>query len=60
MANALSEFLNMEKISHPYVIQYLHLNNLTATNIKVHLDSTLGEPALSFTTIKIGWINEAV
>ena len=36
----------MEKIGHRYVIQYFHLN------IKTKLGFTLGESALSLTTIK--------
>ena len=55
--NALSEFVNMEKIGHRYVIQYFHLKGLSPTNIKAELDSTLGESALSFTTIKY-WVAE--
>ena len=50
--NALSEFVNMEKISDRYVTQYFHLKGLSPTNIKAELDSTLGEFAPSFTTIK--------
>jgi len=55
--NALSKFINMEKIGHRYVIQYFHLKGLTPTNIKAELDSTLGESAPSFTTIKY-WVAE--
>lgn len=55
--NALSEFVNMEKISHRYVIQYFHLKGLSPTNIKAELDSTLGESAPSFTTVKY-WVAE--
>ena len=47
----------MEKIGHRYVIQYFHLKGLTPTNIKTELDSTLGESAPSFTTIKY-WVAE--
>jgi len=55
--NALSEFVNMEKIGHRYVIQYFHLKGLSPTNIKAELDSTLGESAPSFTTVKY-WVAE--
>ena len=55
--NALSVFVNMEKIGHRYVIQYFHLKGLSPTNIKAELDSTLGESAPSFTTIKY-WVAE--
>ena len=55
--NALSEFVNMEKIGHRYVIQYFHLKGLSQTNIKAELDSTLGKSASSFTTIKY-WVAE--
>ena len=55
--NALSEFVNMEKIGHRYVIQYFHLKGLSPTNIKAELDSKLGEFAPSFTTIKY-WVAE--
>ena len=55
--NALSEFVSMEKIGHRYVIQYLHLKGLSPTNIKAELESTLGESAPSFTTIKY-WVAE--
>ena len=54
---ALSEFVNMEKIGHRYVIQYFHLQGLNPTNIKAELYSTLGESASSFTTIKY-WVAE--
>ena len=47
----------MEKIGHRYVIQYFHLEVLSAANIKAELDSTLGESALSFTIIKY-WVAE--
>ena len=50
--NDLNEFVNMEKISHRYVIQYFHFKGLTPTNIKAQLDSTLGESAPSFTTVR--------
>ena len=50
--NALSKFVNMEKIRHRYVIQYLHSNGLTVTKSKAELDSTLGKSAPSFTTMK--------
>ena len=50
--NALSEFVNMEKIGHRYVIQYFHLKGLSPTNIEAKIDSTLEESAPSFTTIK--------
>ena len=39
--NALSAFVNMEKIDHGYVIQYFHLKGLSPTNMKAELDSTL-------------------
>ncbi|XP_023237730.1 histone-lysine N-methyltransferase SETMAR-like [Centruroides sculpturatus] len=55
--NNLSEFVNMEKIRHRYVIQYFHLKGFSPTNIKAELDSTLGESAPSFTTIKY-WVAE--
>ena len=55
--NALSEFVNMEKIGHRYVIQYFHLKGLSPTNIKAELDSTLGESTSSFPTIKY-WMAE--
>jgi histone-lysine N-methyltransferase SETMAR len=42
----------MEKIGHRYVIQYFHLKGLSPTNIKAELDSTLGESAPSFITVK--------
>lgn len=38
-----SEFVNMEKICHRYVIQYLHLKGFRSTNLKVELYSTLCE-----------------
>ena len=50
--NALSEFVNIEKIGHRYVIQYFHLKGLNPTNIKVETDFTLGESASSFIRIK--------
>ena len=50
--NALSEFVNMKKISHRYMIQYFRFKGLSPTNIKAELDSTLGKSAPSFTTIK--------
>ncbi|XP_023214135.1 endothelin-converting enzyme 2-like [Centruroides sculpturatus] len=50
--NNLSEFVNMEKVCHRYMIQYFHLKGFSPTNIKTELDSTLGESAPSFTTIK--------
>ena len=53
--NALSEYVNMGKISHLYMIQYFHLKGFRPTNIKAELDSTLGESVLSFTTIKY-WV----
>ena len=48
--NALSEFVDIEKVGHRYVVQYFHLKGLISTNIKAALDSTLGESARSFTT----------
>lgn len=47
----------MEKIGHRYVIQYFHLKGLGPTGIKAELDSTLGEFAPSFTTVKY-WVAE--
>ena len=55
--NALSKLVDMKKIGHRYVIQYFHLKGLCPTNIKAQLDSTLGESAPSFTTIKY-WVAE--
>ena len=55
--NALSEFENIEKIGHYYVIQYFHLRGLSLTNIKAELDSILGESSPSFTTLKY-WMAE--
>jgi transposase len=40
-----------------YVIQNFHLKGLSPTNIKHELDSTLGESAPSFITIKY-WVAE--
>lgn len=57
IVNVLSEFVNMEKIGHRYVIQYFHLKGFSPTNIKAELDSTLGESAPSFTTVKY-WVAE--
>ncbi|GFU73069.1 hypothetical protein TNCV_4310031 [Trichonephila clavipes] len=52
----------MEKIGHRHVIQYFHLKGLSQTNIKAELDSTQGESAPSFTTVKywVAEINEVV
>ena len=47
----------MEKIGHRYVIQYFYLKGLSPTSIKTELDSTLGESAPSFTTVKY-WVAE--
>jgi histone-lysine N-methyltransferase SETMAR len=47
----------MEEIGYRYVFQYFHLKGLSPTNIKAELDSTLGESAPSFTTIKY-WVAE--
>lgn len=47
----------MDKIGVRYVIQYFYLKGLSPTNIQVELDSTLGESAPSFTTIKY-WVAE--
>ena len=55
--NALSDFGNRGNIDHRYVIQYFYLKGLSPTNIKAELDSTLGESAPSFTTIKY-WVVE--
>lgn len=49
IANAVSEFVNMEKIGHHYVMQYLHLKGLSSNNIKGELDSTLEEFPPSYT-----------
>ena len=53
----LGEFAKMEKIGHRYVIQYFHLKDLSPTNIKAELDSTLKESAPSYTTVKY-WVAE--
>lgn len=45
----------MEKIAHQYVIQCFHLTGTSPSNIKAELDSTLGDSAPSFTTIKY-WV----
>ena len=50
IVNGVSEFVNMEKIGHRYLIQYFHLKDLSPANIKVKLDSTLGE----FATKQLG------
>ena len=50
--NALSEFVNMEEIGHRYVIPYFYIQGLSSIDIKAELDSTLGETASSFKTIK--------
>ena len=55
--NAFSEFANMDTIGHRYVTQYPYLKGLNPTNIKVELDSTMGESAPSLTTIKY-WVAE--
>ena len=55
IANVLSEFVNMEKIGHHYVIQYFYLKGLGPTNIKAELDSSLGESTISFTT-RMYWV----
>ncbi|GFW46665.1 mariner transposase [Trichonephila clavipes] len=47
----------MEKICHRYLIQCFYLKGLSSTNIKVELDSTLGESASSLTTVKY-WVPE--
>ena len=47
----------MDKIGHRYVIQYPYLKGLNLTNIKAEQDSTMGESAPSFTTIKY-WVSE--
>ncbi|KAK2579087.1 hypothetical protein KPH14_010936 [Odynerus spinipes] len=52
LVNAFSEFVKIEKIGYRYVIQYFNLKGLSPTNIKAELDSTLGESAPSFATIK--------
>ena len=57
LLNAFSEFVNMERNGHRYVIQYFHLKGLSSTNIKAEPDSTMGESAPSFTTIKY-WVAE--
>ena len=50
--NAVSEFVNTEKIRHHYVIQYFHLNGLSPTKINAEQDYTLGKSARLFVTIK--------
>ena len=57
IVNVLSEFVNMEKIGHCYLIQYSHLKSLSPTSIKAELDSTLGKSAPLFTTIKY-WVTK--
>ena len=57
MVDAVNKFSDMEKIGHRYVIQYFHLKGFSPTGIKAELDSTLGESAPSFSTIKY-WIAE--
>ena len=57
IVNRLSEFISIDKIGHRYVMQYFHLKGLSPTNIRAELDSTLGEFAPSFTTIKY-WVAE--
>ena len=57
IVNSLSEFANTEKIVHRFVTQYIHLKGVSPTNTKSELDSTLGESAPSFTTIKY-WVAE--
>ncbi|XP_017481945.1 PREDICTED: putative uncharacterized protein FLJ37770 [Rhagoletis zephyria] len=57
MVNVFSEFVNMEKIGHRYVIQYFYLKGLSPSNIKAEIDSTLGGSAPSFTTVKY-WVAE--
>ena len=47
----------MGKIGHRYEIQYFHFKGLCSNNIKGEVDSTLGESAPSFTTIKY-WVAE--
>ena len=47
----------MEKIGHRYVIQYFHLKGFSPTDIKAEIDSTLGESAPSFSTVKY-WVAE--
>ena len=47
----------MGKIGHCYVIQYFNLKGLSPINIKSELDSTLGESAPSFTTVKY-WVED--
>ncbi|GFX23083.1 mariner transposase [Trichonephila clavipes] len=42
----------MEKIGLCYMIQYFYLKDLSQISIKAELYSTLGESALSFTTVK--------
>ena len=55
--NVCSVFVKMEKIGCRYVIQYFHLKGFSPTNIKEELDSTLGDSAPSFTTVKY-WVSE--
>ncbi|XP_036336110.1 histone-lysine N-methyltransferase SETMAR-like [Rhagoletis pomonella] len=47
--------MKMVKIAHRYVQQYLYLKGLSPSNKKAEIDSTLGESALSFTTVKY-WV----
>ncbi|GFX00735.1 mariner transposase [Trichonephila clavipes] len=49
----------MEKIGHPYVIQYFYLKGLSPTYIKAEQYSTLGESATWFTTVKY-WVAEFI
>ena len=55
--NALHEFNKVGKNGQRYVVQYLHLKDLSPTNIKAELYSTLGKIAASLTTIKY-WVVE--
>ena len=41
MVNAFSEFVNMEKMGHRYVIQYFHLKGFSPTNNQAELDYIL-------------------
>ena len=55
--NALSEFVNMEKIGHRYVIQYFHWKGLSPTNIKAIGWQNLNEVVRAAKT-KIAVVNQ--
>lgn len=50
--NVIGEYVNMEKIGHPYVTQYFYLSICSPTNIKVYLNFILGKSAPLFIKIK--------